>query len=181
MKTAKKVQKEMNMIVEGLGDLWMYNYLKSSFTKKHRMHSLYAAIGVGFSWAQTRQGYEFWHDLAYFFKDMEAEEATDIESWHQKAERETLEKIKNKYTPSDDFADELSTWRPIDGVYQFDKQKLERLNKLYTPTDHEVNEPLLYGNHFFTVVNEDGLHSCDQLTFEIYGQLIKLGRVYGNK
>ena len=75
MKTAKKVQKEMNMIVEGLGDLWMDNYLKSGFTKRHRMKSLRAAIGVGFSWVQTKQGYKFWHDLSFFFKDMELEGA----------------------------------------------------------------------------------------------------------
>lgn len=72
MKTAKKVQKEMNMIVEGLGDIWMDNYLKSGFTKRHRMKSLRAAIAVGFSWVQTEQGYIFWRELYDFFEDMEA-------------------------------------------------------------------------------------------------------------
>ena len=41
------------------------------------------------------------------------------------------EEIKNKYTPSDGFADELSTWRPIDGAtYKVNQANLELFQNL---------------------------------------------------
>lgn len=54
------------------------------------------------------------------------------------------EEIKNKYIPSDGFADELSIWRPAikDGHYQFDKEKLERLSKMQKPTESEPSEKI---------------------------------------
>lgn len=121
-------------------------------------------------------------DKAY--REMKLAELNSIESWQIEAEKEKLDRIKvdanknikeaesfmkNVYDPTlkrkqEELANywgKMNTPKPVivDGVYQFEKEKLERLNKMQKPTDNNevkyfIGADSYNGSHAFCLSKE---------------------------